>query len=99
MGEKQEPLRWVGRCGEGAGGSGVCVSRGREGPCEKGETLLSPVARLGIALSLLVRELMQLSVLILESSFYSFPFFLPTSTPLQPFFPIPFGSNPHRGSQ
>lgn len=65
---------------EGRGLWGVCRWRGRGrggAPCEKGETLLSPVAGLGIALSLLVRELMQLSVLILESSFYSFSFFSP----------------------
>lgn len=74
VGGKQEPRRREGRyggvvgCVLGEGGGGV--------PCEEGETLLSPVAGLGIALSLLVRELMQLSVLILESSFYSFSFFL-----------------------
>lgn len=42
----------------------------RGGPNE--ETLLSPFSGLSIALSLLIRKLMQLSVLILESSFYSF---------------------------
>lgn len=38
------------------------------------EMLLSPFSELSIALSLLIRKLMQLSVLILESSFYSFFF-------------------------
>lgn len=39
-------------------------------------SLLSLFLGFSIALSLLIRELMQLSVLILESSFYSFFFFL-----------------------
>lgn len=47
-----------------------------EDPARSEETLLSPSSGLSIALSLLIRKLMQLSVLILESSFYSFFFFL-----------------------
>lgn len=42
-----------------------------EDPATSKETLLSPFSGLSIALSLLIRKLMQLSVLILESSFYS----------------------------
>lgn len=45
-------------------------------PASSKEMLLSPFPELSIALSLLIRKLMQLSVLILESSFYSFFFFL-----------------------
>lgn len=45
---------------------------GWEIPAQSKETLLSPFPVLSIALSLLIRKLMQLSVLILESSFYSF---------------------------
>lgn len=48
--------------------------QGGGGHCE--EALLSPFSGLSIALSLLIRKLMQLSVLILESSFYSFFFLL-----------------------
>lgn len=69
-----------GGCGRKAGASPVEAGGGWCGggvSCERAETLLSPVAGLGIALSLLVRELMQLSVLILESSFYSSLFFSP----------------------
>lgn len=43
-------------------------------PCEYKEMLLSAFPQLSIAMSLLIRKLMQLSVLILESSFYSFFF-------------------------
>lgn len=46
-----------------------------EDPASSKEMLLSPFPELSIALSLLIRKLMQLSVLILESSFYSFFFF------------------------
>lgn len=58
---------WVGGY-KGGGGGGV--------PARSKEMLLSPFSGLSIALSLLIRKLMQLSVLILESSFYSFFFLL-----------------------
>lgn len=45
---------------------------GGGGACKEREMLLSPLSGLSIALSLPIRKLMQLSVLILESSFYSF---------------------------
>lgn len=74
---------WMG----GNGGGGV------EDLARNEEMLLSPFSGLSIALSLLIRKLMQLSVLILESSFYSFFF-----SPLQPF-SIPFSTNLCSGSR
>lgn len=64
--------------------------QGGGGPCEEW-TLLSP--GFCIALSFLIRKLMQLSVLILESSFYAF-----SSSSLQPF-SIPFSTNLCSGSR
>ncbi len=61
---------WVESKALWVGGNG-----GVEDPARSEETLLSLLTGLSIALSLLIRKLMQLSVLILESSFYSFFFF------------------------
>lgn len=52
------------------------VRSGRYVPARSEEMPLSPFLGFSIALSLLIRKLMQLSVLILESSFYSFFFCL-----------------------
>lgn len=61
--------------GENVGGEQSAVGGweqgGVEDPVRTEEMLLSPFSGLSIALSLLIRKLMQLSVLILESSFYS----------------------------
>ena len=68
--------------GENVGGEQSTVGGWKQGGVEDParKHFFLPFSGLSIALSLLIRKLMQLSVLILESSFYSF--FPP---PLQPF--------------